>query len=134
VWDNLKVWTHSTRFNFEFLVRKAYGVHGRGIRRQMRFPRRSILQRIIRLEEERIRADDELDENGVYREPEARPLGLVPNPPPAFGEEEVKALLAQSAQARQHIAQWLPLTLRLTNLDLLFRPTTKDDTAGLCAL
>jgi hypothetical protein len=45
---------------------------------------------------------------------------MVQKPPPAFGEEEIKPLLAQSAQSRQHIAQWLPVTLRLTNMDLLF--------------
>jgi len=120
-WRHLKEWTHqSRRFNFEFLVRKAYGVHGRGIRKQMRFPRRSILQRIIRMEEDRIRADDALDENGEYVEPPARPLGLVQKPPPAFGEEQEKPLLALPVTSRQHIAQWLALTLRLTNMDLLF--------------
>lgn len=120
-WRHLKEWTHqSRRFNFEFLVRKAYGVHGRGIRKQMRFPRRSILQRIIRMEEDRIRSDDALDENGEYLEPPARPLGLVQKPPPEFGHEQVKSVLAQSVASRQHIAQWLPLTLRLTNMDLLF--------------
>jgi len=120
-WDGLRTWAHNPRrFHFEFVVRKAYGVHGRGLRRQMRFPRRAILQRIVRMEEDRIRADESLDENGRYSEPPARPLGLVPQPPPAFGEEQVRAVLAQSVQARQHIAQWLPLTLRLTNLDLLF--------------
>jgi len=45
---------------------------------------------------------------------------LVQKPPPAFGEEEIKSILAQSVESRQHIAQWLPLTLRLTNMDLVF--------------
>lgn len=120
-WQNLKEWTHNRqRFNFEFVVRKSYGVHGRGFRKQMRFPRRSILQRILRMEEDRIRADDELDENAVYREPPARPVGLVRKPPPAFGEEEIKSILVQDVQTRQLIAQWLPLTLRLSDIDLLY--------------
>lgn len=118
-WHTLKLWAYSSRFNFELVVRKAYGVHGRGIRKLMHFPRRAILQRIIRMEEERIRTDEVLNDDGTYQEPPARPLGLVHNQAVA-GEEEVKPLLPLSVQARQHIAQWLPLTLRLTNLDLLF--------------
>lgn len=119
-WHTLKLWAYSARFDFEVVVRKAYGVHGRGIRRQMRFPRRGILQQIIRMEEERIRANEELNDDGQYQEPPARPLGLVRKPAVVAWEEEVKPLLMQSIQARQHIAEWLPLTLRLTNLDLLY--------------
>lgn len=40
------------RLNFEVLVKKAYGTHGRGIRRRYRFPRRPILSKMIELEEE----------------------------------------------------------------------------------
>lgn len=118
-WQTLKHWAHSSRFDFELVVRKAYGVHGRGIRRQMHFPRRSILQRIVRMEEERIRTDEELNEDGKYQELPARPLGLVPKQAEG-AEEEVKPILAQAVQARQHLAQWLPLTLRLNNLYLLY--------------
>ena len=122
-WSHLRDWTHrrsSKTFNFEIVVRKAYAMHGRAMRKQMRFPRRSILQRIIRMEEDRIRSDERLNENGEYVEPPARPLGLVPPAVPAKGEESVKAILAQPIQSRQHLAQWLPLTLKLTNLNLLF--------------
>jgi TBC1 domain family member 24 len=123
-WTTLRHWAHSSsshRFDFELLVRKAYGVHGRGIRKQMRFPRRAILQRIIRMEEDRIRKSDTLDDEGKYREPPASPLGLVPPPPPSKSTEEpIRAILAQAIEARQYLAQWLPLTLRLTNLNLLY--------------
>ena len=122
-WRHMRNWTHrrsSKTFNFEVLVRKAYAMHGRAMRKQMRFPRRSILQRIVRMEEDRIRADERLDENGAYVEPPARPLGLVPPSVPASGEDSVKAILAQPMQSRQHLAQWLPLTLKLTKLNLLF--------------
>jgi TBC1 domain family member 24 len=118
-WHTLKHWAFSSRFDFELLVRKAYGVHGRGLRRQMRFPSRAILERMIRMEEERIRADEELNEDGNYQEPPSRPLGLVCKKPLATEEEE-KPVLAHSVQARQHLAQWLPMTLKLTNLDLLY--------------
>jgi TBC1 domain family member 24 len=125
-WHTMKLWSYSSRFNFEFVVRKAYGVHGHSrLRRQMRFPRRSIIQRIFRMQEDRIRMSDDLNDDGIYQEPPARPLGLVhpqPLPPDTYGNpgENVEAILAQSAQVRQHIAQWLPLTVRLTNLNLLY--------------
>jgi hypothetical protein len=118
-WQTLRIWAHSQRFDFELVVRKAYGVHGRGIRRQLRFPRRAILHRIIRMEEERIRSDASLDDNGQYQEPPARPLGLLV-PAPVASEEEINAHLAQSVAVRQHLAQWLPLTLRLTNMTLIY--------------
>jgi hypothetical protein len=120
-WNTMKLWANSgsKRFDFELLVRKAYGLQGTGIRRQLRFPGRSILQRLIRMEEERIRADALLDDDGAYQEPAARPLGIEHHPA-VGGEEEVKPILVQSMEIRQHLAQWLPLTLRMTNLDLLY--------------
>jgi TBC1 domain family member 24 len=127
-WHTMKLWTYSSKFNFEFVVRKAYGVHGNrgGLRGQLlRFPRRAIIQRIIRMEEDRIMNDEQYNEDGIYQEPPARPLGLVrpqPLPPDAYGNpgEEVRAILVESVQLRQYIAQWLPLTLRLTDLNLLY--------------
>ena len=127
-WHTMKLWSHSPKFNFEFVVRKAYGVHGNrsGLRGHLlRFPRRAIIQRIIRMEEDRIMNDEQYNDDGIYQEPPARPLGLVrpqPLPPDAYGNpgEEVRAILVESVQARQHIAQWLPLTLRLTDLNLLY--------------
>jgi hypothetical protein len=66
-WNGLRHWAHSRHFDFELVVRKAYGVHGRGLRRQMRFPRRHILQRIIRIEEDRLleREQEEEEEEGI---------------------------------------------------------------------
>lgn len=121
-WENFTKWSHSPRFDVESVVRKAYGLHhhGTGLRRQMlRFPRRHILERIIRSEDHRIRQDELLDEDGHYQEPVAQPLGLV-QPEPHALKEPVVALLAQPIERRQHLAQWLPLSLRLTNLDLLY--------------
>eukprot|EP00545_Synedropsis_sp_CCMP1620_P011368 CAMPEP_0119007018 /NCGR_PEP_ID=MMETSP1176-20130426/2713_1 /TAXON_ID=265551 /ORGANISM="Synedropsis recta cf, Strain CCMP1620" /LENGTH=629 /DNA_ID=CAMNT_0006959073 /DNA_START=46 /DNA_END=1935 /DNA_ORIENTATION=- len=118
-WHTLKLWASSRRFDFELLVRKSYGLQGTGIRKQLRFPGRSLLQRLIRMEEERIRTNALLDDDGTYQEPPARPLGIEHHPPIGT-EEEVKPVLVQSMQVRQHIAQWLPLTLRLTNLDLIY--------------
>lgn len=73
----------------------------------MRFPRRHILARIVRLEEEKAR--QEMDFEPVKRSP--RPLGFVAN-------DDLE--LAQSARIRSSLAAWMPLSLRLTKLDLLF--------------
>ena len=120
-WENFTKWSHSREFDVEGVIRKAYGVHHHvtGLRRQIRFPRRHLLERIIRLEDCRIRQDELLDDDGHYQEPLAQPLGLVqPVTPPL--EEPVVALLGQPLEHRQSLAQWLPLSLRLTNLDLLY--------------
>lgn len=118
-WTGLRTWTHGRGFNFDFVVRKAYGVHGRGLRKQLRFPRRTILSRIIKMEQARIVED--IDEDHVEAPP--APLGLVPGcrPLPGTEEEEMaQPLFAQSTQARLHLAEWLPMTLRMTNLELLY--------------
>lgn len=85
-WDGMRTWAHDARrFDFELVVRKAYGVHGRGLRRQLRFPRRHILQRIVAIEEERLRgeeadADVDGDRDVVVDAEDAaptQPLGLI---------------------------------------------------------
>lgn len=125
-WDGLRSWAHSDQFQFDVVVRKAYGLHGKGIRRQLRFPRRAILERIIKMEEERIIAqggDENDDYNDQDDEPPAQPLGLVqPEPalPTSVNQETVKPILAQSTMNRLHLAEWLPLALRMTNLELLY--------------
>jgi len=124
-WHTLKLWTHSDRFNFGGLVRKAYGVHGRGIRRQLRFPRRSILTRIIKMEEERLYTESGGADGDYSPAPPARPLGLCKATLTSISEivdtkETMSTILAQSNQARLHLAEWMPITMRLTNLDLLY--------------
>lgn len=135
-WLAFREWTHNPRlFPFELVVRKAYGVHGHGIRRQMRFPRRNILQCIIRMEEERLL---ELQ----YREQELRPLhiditpsstvsgSMSPRPTQALGVAPSRLwnadaspaipVLVTSMSTRWLLAEWMPLPLRLTNLELLY--------------
>lgn len=112
----MKVWASDSRFNFDFVVRKAYGVHGKGVRRQLRFPRRTILHRIIKMEEERLREE----ESEEYQAP-ARPVGLVQPEPSVLPEEEVAIpVLAQPLSTRTLLGEWLPLTLQMTNLELLY--------------
>merc|ERR1712238_379240 len=122
--------------NFGVLVKKAYGVHGRGVRKRFRFPRRPVLARIIEIEEEKYRkeklqriaqsndeenADDVgADETDFYFD-RIEPLHLVIPPQPTDpNRERVVPRLASSTFVRTKIAEWLPLSLRFTKLDLVY--------------
>lgn len=107
-WSQLKEYTHSFAFSMDTLVRKAYGYHGNRARRRMRFPRRHILARIIRLEEERVSQQLEF-EPVVLSAP--RPLALI-------SPDTCKLL--KGPEIRSHLASWLPVSLRLSRLELLF--------------
>lgn len=87
----------------------------------MRFPRRSIIQRLIRLEEHNLKY--ELDDEGGSQDGDnvyVQPLGLVVRTHDAEGNALVQPVLAQSVTTRTLLAKWLPITLRLNNLDLLY--------------
>jgi TLD len=107
------------------------GVHGRGLRRMMRFPRRRIIQRLIRLEEQYLQyehennSDDDDDNNNINSTSSnintfAHPLGLIGPEPSQRGTELEKPILAQSVTVRTLLAKWLPITLQLNNLHLLY--------------
>lgn len=126
-WDALGKWTHDPQFNFEYLVKKAYSTLGRGFSlfkrgRVLVFPRRPIVSRIIKFEEANLIEEEyAMDkENKVL----ARPVGLVVSPSTDDDvyrqKEQAKPILAESIESRVQIAQWLPLSLRLTNMNLLY--------------
>mmetsp|Transcript_21411 Transcript_21411/g.34460 ORF Transcript_21411/g.34460 Transcript_21411/m.34460 type:complete len:398 (+) Transcript_21411:876-2069(+) len=122
--------------NFEVLVKKAYGVHGKGVRKRFRFPRRPILARLVEMEEEAYRTkqmttsqdgadsknkEDEQDGPNDFYLHHIEPLGLVIPPPPADPSfERVVPRLAASTLVRTKLAEWLPLSLRFSNLDLIY--------------
>lgn len=128
-WKFLRQWTYSPRFKFDMIVRKAYGIHGRaGLRQQMRFPRRHILRRIIRMEEERALQSNVADQEdtsemattSVFDTP-SDPLGLQIPPLPLDPDEAVpEPVLAVPRSVRLNLAAWMPLTLRMVNLNLLY--------------
>lgn len=126
--------------NFEVLVKKAYGVHGKGVRKRFRFPRRPILARIIEIEEEKYRQERKrrrahqqtkiagdgeedggaIDATDFYLD-QIEPLGLVIPPPPSNpNRERIVPRLAASTFIRTKLAEWLPLSLRFTKLDLVY--------------
>lgn len=125
--------------NFEVLVKKAYGVHGRNVRKRFRFPRRPILARIIEIEEEKYRKEEQLrrsaslhnenhdDDDGSglndtdFYLDQIVPLDLVIPPPPSDPtRERIVPRLVSSSFVRTRIAEWLPLSLRFTKLDLVY--------------
>lgn len=98
-------------------MRKAYGYHGNRARKRMRFPRRHVLARIIRLEEERAASCD-LAQVEQMEETTPRPLELVSSL--SSSQSTDGTLLLSSATARSHLASWLPLSLRLSKLELIY--------------
>lgn len=126
-WKYFKEWSFDKRkFNFESVTRKAYGVHGHGIRRRLRFPRRHILQRIVGMEEQ-IFLTEQHDKGTMESDKSTvcvSPLGIVEKGPEQLlndtDSEVIKPILASSIEARLSLAQWMPLTLRLSNLDLMY--------------
>ncbi|KAG7368358.1 TLD domain containing protein [Nitzschia inconspicua] len=141
-WLGLMDYCHSGEdgngLNFEVLVKKAYGVHGRGVRKRFRFPRRPILARIIEMEEEAYRKQQMnlahstggSSEEATHHDADAttdfylhhiEPLGLViPLPPADPFHERIIPKFAESTFVRTKLAEWLPLSLRFTKLDLVF--------------
>lgn len=93
------------------LVHKAYGYHGNRARKRMRFPRRHILARIIRLEEEQAACEVELESVADMEAP--RPMALV-------GASRQTCKLLKSDEVRSNLAGWLPLSLRLSKLELVY--------------
>jgi hypothetical protein len=89
-----------------------------GVRRRYRFPRRPIIQRIIQIEDERYWAENQ---DSLSEIPSVNPLGLVmPSEQAMIEEKEPIPSLARSSLARNKLAEWLPLSLRFTKLDLVF--------------
>jgi hypothetical protein len=117
-WAQLYEYTHSSLFDFEILVKKAYGYHGDRISKRLGFPRRQILARIIKMEEER--ALEGCEFKMIDTPP--RPLGLV---------ENEAIVLAKAANVRQSLAGWLPLSLRLTKMDLIYSTNVDGRTLDL---
>ena len=142
-WLGLIKYCHVGSLNFEVLLKKAYGVHGKGVRKRFRFPRRPILARIIEIEEENYRNETEDrraryqsnkdNDNQTFQEDagdngmiefyldQIEPLGLVAPPTPTDPtREQIVAQLAESSFVRTKLAEWLPLSLRFTKLDLVY--------------
>lgn len=122
-WDGLvKFCAKDVEPQWDVVVKKAYGVHGRGIRQRFRFPRRPILTRIIQLEEDSYWARRIEESTDIHPEAMAvKPLGLVPAKPQTEPDREPEVpKLAESTLVRTKLAAWLPLSLRFTKMELIY--------------
>jgi len=111
-WRQMREYAHSPTFDFEVVMKKAYGYHGKAVRERKRFPNRQILSRMIKLEEEKA-----LDVEFDIIEKVPRAVGLMD---PQHNPNNKNIVLAKDAQRRSHIAKWLPVSLQLTKLDLIY--------------
>jgi len=112
-WDAVRTFAHSSKFSFATLLKKAFGTFHRTLnkeRRQMRFPRRNALARMISIHEEWAIAN--VPRTQLTAPP--KPLGFVES------ADGVSMVLAKPASVRASLASWLPLSLRSTKLNLIF--------------
>mmetsp|Transcript_22155 Transcript_22155/g.32719 ORF Transcript_22155/g.32719 Transcript_22155/m.32719 type:complete len:587 (+) Transcript_22155:61-1821(+) len=117
-WRSLREYSHSRTFRFDILCKKAYGYHGNRIRKRLRFPRRRILDLIIKFEQDRAESKMEFESIDTPQQP----LGLLEND---------GIVLAKEATNRANLAKWLTPSLRLTKLDLVFSTNTHGRTLDL---
>lgn len=129
-WAELRDFTHASTFDFDVVLKKAYGFHGSGMRKRILFPRRRTIERFMKVNETWV-------EHHYENELSIRPM--IPPKPISFieykhkynskedGEEEeaqdVEPLsleLARPATIRANLAQWLPRSLLSYKLDLLY--------------
>uniref|UniRef100_A0A7S2K1S0 Oxidation resistance protein 1 n=1 Tax=Leptocylindrus danicus TaxID=163516 RepID=A0A7S2K1S0_9STRA len=114
-WGEVKNFTHLASFDFERLVKKAYGTWGNLRRKKLAFPKRNYLNRMMKGNSKW--AESQVQYNTI--EP-IMPLGLI--------KTEVPAVLANESVRRAHLAEWLPRTLRDTKLELVFSTDTHGRT------
>lgn len=107
-WLTIKVFAHSPSFNFGDVVNKAYGYHGSRLRKRIQFPRRRVINRIVKFNE------DWAASHVSFRQSDSlsAPMGFVK------GEVEIE--LARPALVRSSLAGWLPLAYQATKLELLY--------------
>eukprot|EP00561_Arcocellulus_cornucervis_P011076 CAMPEP_0185809538 /NCGR_PEP_ID=MMETSP1322-20130828/6256_1 /TAXON_ID=265543 /ORGANISM="Minutocellus polymorphus, Strain RCC2270" /LENGTH=622 /DNA_ID=CAMNT_0028505811 /DNA_START=121 /DNA_END=1989 /DNA_ORIENTATION=+ len=110
-WKTLRDCAHSPRFNFNALVKRAYGSVGSKWRRKINFPRRRTLARMVRFNEEW--AATHVSATNPHVPPPPPPLGYVK-------KDDVPIELALPTSVRAALAEWMPLQYRSTKLDLIF--------------
>lgn len=123
-WQTMKHWANHKLFNFDVVLRKAYGVHGQLMRTQFRFPSRTVLQHIIKAEEWRLRMEGSGEIEGEDRSFHGPPLGLAKHDEvievSGNVKESIEPILAKPTSIRQSLASWVPTSMRSTSLQLLY--------------
>jgi len=153
-WAEVRTFTHSDSFDFDMLLKKAYGFHGSRVRKRVYFPRRRTINRMIKMNElwidKKVENDDMEILSNSYMPP-PKPLGIHyqkeeqehdeqqqkqdagytitekyhdENEDHEHKKETPKIILAKPAFIRSHLASWVPFSLRTCKLDLIYSTTT----------
>ena len=114
-WDYIREFTHDSQFDFELLLKKAYGIYGSRLRMRPGIRGRDFLNKIARENE------DWVTEN--------IPFGKLISPvkPMSLTTETIKqhhAVLAKKSAIRSHLTEWVPSALKSTKLDLIYTTET----------
>jgi len=108
-WKQLKDFTHDSKFDFDEVIRIAYGAWGNVHRKRCRFPKQKFLDRRNVRNQKWARSQIELS----GQEP-IRPIGFISS------EESTPFVLAKDSIKRAHIAEWLPRTFQDTKIDCIY--------------
>ena len=92
-WKSLQKYCQ-TKVSIDYVLKKAYGFHGKGVRKRYRFPGRNIIQRIVQLEEEQYLKNHNNAEMEGQSTP-VQPLGLVL---PRESSDSIMPLLSRSTK------------------------------------
>lgn len=109
-WKKLREYAHSKHFDFDKLVRKAYGPVGSKWRKRVNFPRRRTIARMVKFNEDW--AASHVSTNKLQMPPPP-PLGYVKH-------ADIPIQLGIPSGVRAALAEWLPLQYRSTKLDIIF--------------
>jgi len=107
-WRGVRRVAHSNNFNFEVLLRQAYGFNGRRYKRRRSFPRRKFIERVMEYNEQWAEKYTSSD----YLELSIRPLGFV--------EGDIPIVLAKQASARLTLTKYLPFAYKDTKIKLVY--------------
>lgn len=107
-WSAVKRITHSHNFNFEVLLRQAYGFNGRRYKRRRSFPRRKFIERITEYNEEWAESYSSSHSFALS----IRPLGFV--------EGDIPIVLAKQATTRMTLTEYLPFAYKSTKIELMY--------------
>jgi hypothetical protein len=129
-WDLVSAYTHESTFDFDELMKVAFGSFGSYLRKRLSFPKRAFITRRNRVNEaygEAFKRDNERFEFTGERDAPAfqisadrqgGPTTLVP----AEIEENMRAAtrLGSSEQLRFQLAQWVPPKMQSRKLELVY--------------
>ena len=107
-WSGVKRVTHSDVFNFDVVVRQAYGFNGRTYKVRRSFPRRRFIQKLMNYNMKWAESNSSNHILGITQ----KPMGFV--------EKEIPIVLAKNASIRFSLNEFLPFAFQSTKLELIY--------------